>query len=285
MRNHKGFLFNIVKKDFLVRKLFLVLLLNILLLPYSVSDTLLGEDFYGEWSTANSYLKPKRQILSISKKGGSWTRINEEGSHEIVIVNRDEISISDDVLTFSYIDEIRKIKFKFILAGWKVNKDKRMFGTVYLYQYRIDQYQLFNAYPVSYEDGIESIPNQVFWKYFRSPKLEKVDTKYISNLEADLKEVNNIEIYQDDLWVMYHHAALKKSIYISRDTNPVHPAAIGFFCFNEKSNKVKIFSKYTGSESVFLQHESQFKKDINLEYDQTYNSLKEVIKNIGSDVD
>lgn len=268
-----------------MKKLFLVLSIYFALLPHSVSDTLLDEDFYGEWSTANSYLKPKRQVLSISKKGGSWTRINAEGNHEIAIVNGGDISISDDVLTFSYIDEIRKIKFKFILAGWKVNKDKRMFGTVYLYQYRIDQYQLFNAYPVSYESGIESIPNQVFWEYFRRPKLEKVDAKFISNLLGDLKEVDDIEVYQDDLWVMYHDPALKKSIYISRDANPVHPAAIGYFGFNEKSNKVKIFSKYTGSESDFLKYESQFRSDINLEFDQTFNALKEVLKNEGLDVD
>jgi hypothetical protein len=268
-----------------VRKLFLSLCIYFVFLPHSVSDTLLGEDFYGEWSTANSYLKPKRQIFNISENGGDWTRINEEGDHEVVILDSDDISVAGDVLTFSYIDESRKIKFKYILAGWKVNKDKRMFGTVYLYQYRIDKYQLFNAYPVSYENGIESIPNQVFWKYFRGPKLEKVDTKFISNLEGDLKRVDSIEIYQDDLWVMYHHPALKKSIYISRGNNPVHPSAIGYFGFDENTRKIKVFSKYTGSESEFKKYENEFKSDMNLEFDQTFNTLKKVLKNNGLDVD
>ena len=212
-------------------------------------------------------------MIKINNDQSNWIRIGEDGESKSVKLDSRNRDISDDVLTFSYRDEEREIEFKFIFSGWKVGNEKRMFGTVYLYQYRIDKYQLFNAYPVSYENGIESIPNQVFWKYFRSPKLEKVDSKFISNLEDDLKGVDKIDIYQDDLWVMYHHPALKKSIYISRDDNPVHPAAMGYFGFDENTRKVKVFSKYTGSESEFMKYENKFKSDMNLEFDQSFNTL------------
>jgi len=267
-----------------MRVILVFIAINLFCIHQGFSDTLLGEDFYGEWSTSNSYLKPKRQILNINKDGGSWTRINEEGDHEVVMLDSSNIDISDDVLTFSYLDEKNKIKFKYIFSGWKVGNDKKMFGTVYLYQYRIDRYQLFNAYPVSYKSGIDKIPNQVFWRYFRSPKLEKVDPEFIIKLEHDLNKVANIEISQDDLWVMYHIPTLGKSIYISRATNPVHPAAIGYFGFDHKSNKVQIFSKYTGQKSEFKKYESKFKSDINLEFEQTLDALKEVLNNNGVNV-
>ena len=264
----------VLRKGFLVRKSLLFIFINLLFIPQGFTDTLLEEDFYGEWSTVNSYLKPERQILNINKNGGNWTRINEEGDYEVVMLNSNNIDISDDVLTFNYRDEERKIEFKFIFSGWKVGNDKRMFGTVYLYQYRIDKYQLFNAYPVSYENGVDKIPNQVFWRYFRAPKLEKVDVEFIINLERDLKKIADIKITQDDLWVMYHLPTLEKSIFISRASNPVHPAAIGYLGFDGKSKEVKLFSKYTGQESKFKKYESKFKSDVNLEYEQVFDALK-----------
>jgi hypothetical protein len=283
MKNHEGFL--ILRKGFLVRELLLFISINLLFMPQGLTDTLVGGDFYGQWSTTNSYLKPERQILDINKDQSNWIRIGEDGEFKIVKLDSRNIDISDDVLTFSYRDKERKIEFKFIFSGWKVGDDKRMFGTVYLYQYRIDKYQLFNAYPVSYENGVDKIPNQVFWRYFRAPKLEKVDVEFIINLERDLKEIADIEIVQESLWVMYHMPTIEKSIFISRASNPVHPAAIGYFGFDENSNKVQVSSKYTGNESEFKKYESEFKSDMNLEFEQVLDTLKETLKSNGVEVD
>ena len=72
-------------------------------MPQGLTDTLVGGDFYGQWSTTNSYLKPERQTLNINKNGGDWTRINEEDDYDVVMFNSSNIDISDDVLTFSFL--------------------------------------------------------------------------------------------------------------------------------------------------------------------------------------
>ncbi len=211
----------------------------------------------------------ERQAIILNEKSGSWHRINNEGESEVVNLDGSNIVISDDVLTIVYIDKEREIKFKFILSGWKVNNNKRMFGTVYLYKNRNNIFQLFNAFPVSYEDGMDKIPNQVFWNYFRGPKIEKVDAKFIGKLEKDLNEVSDIKISKDELWSSYSLSSLSKLIYISRPGNPIHPAAIGYFGVDHKTKRIQLISKYTGQESEFKKYENKFKNDMRLEIENT----------------
>jgi len=81
-----------------IRSAIIFLLAALASCPYVQAETIRGRGFYGKWSTASSILKPKRQILRLSKDGGRWVLIQDDGGKSNLELDREDISIKNDLL-------------------------------------------------------------------------------------------------------------------------------------------------------------------------------------------
>jgi len=223
--------------------------------------TISGSEFYGVWSTANSAFYPKRQILDIRPNGGTWTRIEDDGREEVLNLLGNSVQIDEDLLQVDYRDDESGVRFRLILAGWRLKDKSSIFGTVYLYQNQGDGIQLFNGIPIQFRDGTEQLPPQPFWEFFLGEDTQRVSRADIEGLADSLRRVDGVVISEDDDFVAFNLARIGSDIFLTKQGHAAHPAAIGI-SVSQAEGSMSVYAKYAGEKSAFDDFYGNFLSDI-----------------------
>ncbi len=212
----------------------LILIVHLIFLSeivLAVGDTIVDDGFYGDWSTLSSVFSTQRQILKLYASGGKWIFIDDDGNESEYTLEKNDVEISDDLLVVDYRDPDGKFRRKLVLAGWGINNDRKIFGTVYLYSDMGEGLTLFNGIPIIFDSGLESMPLQIIWEYFSEPENQHVDESYIENLEKALANEPGISASEHSDEIAYSVLDTMTSLVFTKPkhpAHPAHPAAIGF---------------------------------------------------------
>jgi hypothetical protein len=242
--------------------------------------TISDEGFYGTWSTVSSILRPKRQVLELSSSGGRWIRIRDNGEEKIFQLKKSDISIKEDLLIVDYMNSSEDLRLKMVLAGWGSNDDKRIFGTVYLYNDHGNGLNLINGMPMSFKSGVNDMPPQQYWSFFSSPKIEKVDKGYIDNLEDSLKTIEGISISEDSNTKTYSLDRIKSVISFTKSSEPSYPSAIGIRPSSNNSKPIVTAGKYEDKEIEFREYYDYFLAELEEVNKNTKKELKALFEKI-----
>ncbi len=249
---------------------------------YSLSDarTVVDEDFYGIWSTASSSFHTKRQILELSSNGGRWIQRSDEGVDTVLILNQSAISINGDILTIDYKSQEKGVRLKLILGGWAVGKDKKIFGTVYLYSDRGAGSALYNGIPMSFESGTEHLPPQAFWSFFSGPAVERVEPSSVLELEKQLGEVEGVTISEGAEENVYFLKRIGASIFVTRPNSAAYPSAVGMWLSPGIRDSLETAALYAGDEEAFKKYYASFMGELETQKRDAAQYLEELVEQI-----
>lgn len=258
------------------------LLLSLTLISGEISagKTIVGQEFYGTWSTISSLLRPNRQILELDSSGGRWISIYDDGEERVSILKASNISIQEDLLIVDYINQKKDYRLKLVLAGWKTQKNKKIFGTIYHYSDFGEGLRLINGIPISFENGSENMPPKKFWEFFTGPEVEKVNSGYIIKLEKGLKEINDVKIIENEGSTGYILENLKYMISITKKGEPNYPSAIGVKPSSNHQAPLVTSGKYEGDDAEFKSYYKSFLNEIDTVNHVTQEKLRKLFQKI-----
>ena len=245
---------------------------------FTLADTLVDDQFYGVWSTASSVLSPKRQILNLSKDGGSWILIDDAGKEEQLTLNKDNISIAYDLLTVLYRNDAQGYALKLVLEGWDIDNDKAIFGTVFMYREQNKVLQLFNGIPVSFKSGISQIPPQVFWSFFKSDEINLTNASAIQTMEESLIKINGIQINEGKKTKDYWLKRINSVITITQKGHPAYPSAIGFQLYQKQPDIIRTAAQYAGNKNEFTKFYNEYTSELRQQQRETEKYINNLIK-------
>lgn len=228
----------------------------------AVGDTIVDDGFYGEWSTLSSAFSTQRQILKLYASGGKWIFIEDDGNESEYTLEKNDVEISDDLLVIDYRAPDGKFRRKLVLAGWGINNDRKIFGTVYLYSDMGEGLTLFNGIPIIFDSGLESMPLQIIWEYFSEPEKQRVDESYIENLEKALANEPGVSASEHSDEIAYSVPDTMTSLVFTKPKHPAHPAAIGFRQNMRDPTRLDLVGKYAGSKEEFLKLKATYENGI-----------------------
>jgi hypothetical protein len=123
--------------------------LFILLLVFSgkifASENLMREDYDGAWKSNYAAVKNEQQILKISLDSLSVFERHFEGSDSHVL-STEKYELIDDLLVITFNSPDNVFGYKLALSGWKSEKRKTLYGSMFMYRNGIQ----FNMLPVSF---------------------------------------------------------------------------------------------------------------------------------------
>lgn len=242
----------------------------------SIADTVVGDQFYGVWSTAISTLPPKRQILNLSKDGGSWVQIDDEGHEKKFELSKEDISIENDLMTVYYRNNEKNYALKLILGGWSFGENKSIFGTVFMYKAEGNGLQLFNGMPISFDSGASRMPPQVFWSFFESDKVKHATASAIQQLEESLKKVDGIQIFEDEKTTLYSLERINSVITITQEGHYAYPSAVGLQESQRYPGTILTAAQYACDKKEF----AKFYSDYNAELHRDRQEAEEYIEKL-----
>jgi len=245
---------------------------------FSNSRTVVGNEFYDTWATTSSVVNPKRQVIEISLDGGRWIKRDNQGIEEVFIINRNDISIDDDILKVDYKDPKKEFRLKLILGGWAIGKNKNIFGTVYMYQDRGNGLSLFNGLPISFKNGTPKVIPKTFLSFFSPSKTQRVNSGFISKLEEDLAKVNGISITDSSDAKEYYLKELEAAISITKQGNPAHPSAIGIRLLTSSPGSISTIAKFEGDEAAFKKYYKAYLDNFDKQKIEALREIREVLE-------
>jgi len=123
---------------------FITLIISLLYPIVGLSENLTIEDYPGKWIADWVAVKGESQSLVISKDLSTVFKRKMKGSEQIF--KSKNIEPIDDYIVLNYKYNEGKMAYKIILSGWKVEKTKKLYGTMFMYQ----NGEQFNGLPVSF---------------------------------------------------------------------------------------------------------------------------------------
>lgn len=123
--------------------------LILLLLVFSggmfAAENLVHEDYVGTWKSNYVAVKNEQQILKVSLDSGSVFERHFEDSKS-QILNTATFELIDDLLILTFTSPDSLFGYKLALSGWKSDKRKTLYGSMFMYRKGIQ----FNMLPISF---------------------------------------------------------------------------------------------------------------------------------------
>ena len=127
-----------------MNRVFLILLLLFSGVTFA-SENLNRDDYDGTWKSTYTAVKNEKQILKISLDALSvFERHFEESDSQVL--STDKFEVIDDLLVITFSSPDNAYGYKLALSGWKSNKRKTLYGSMFMYRKGIQ----FNMLPVSF---------------------------------------------------------------------------------------------------------------------------------------
>lgn len=125
----------------------LALWLAILLPVQSLAENLLPQDLNGSWKSYRSTTKGEINRLVIDlKNGGVFERQFSRAKNQKAAFDASDIQLVENLLIIKTKTNKYSRSYKLVLEGWKLNRQKMLFGTLFMYS----EGTLFNGLPISF---------------------------------------------------------------------------------------------------------------------------------------
>jgi hypothetical protein len=131
-----------------------ILNLNSLLLfilchsPAVFSDNLQLSDFYGAWIAKSTIVTGEKEKLFIRPdKSVTFSREFTHYPTQSFKIGSNKFCLLEDIMILDFDENKHGSKYKLVLSGWKTEKTKRLYGTLYMYEHG----EQFNGISVMFE--------------------------------------------------------------------------------------------------------------------------------------
>jgi hypothetical protein len=217
------------------------------------AESIRGDGYYGEWWTDTSALMTTRQRLVIeSNVMARWVLIDDTGLEKSYVIKPPNISFIDDLVLIT-VDLDEKQRFKAVLGGWKLDSGyATIFGALFLYSQYGKNLELYNGSQIKFRRGEEPLDPQPVWELFNSPLQGPFTKNDFNNLRTSLTE-SSYKKQEIENGVQAYVGPGLKSILLTVESHPAHPAAIGVAATTGEKSRIFLFGRFAGSETKFYE--------------------------------